>query len=382
MQSWASLGLPHPRGSRRETGPHRKRSPRSDSVSLAGQEAIRVDLPPRIMKTFHCDNCNAPVYFENIRCLGCGSTLGIMPETYEVRSVKTGPNGQALGRNGKSYRFCKNSVEYASCNQLVDGGENSPYCLSCRFTEITPDLAFEVNRELWAEMERAKRRLLFSLFQLGIQPLPKSADAVKGLAFRFLVDNVQPVITGHENGVITISLAEADKATRETRRQQLGESYRTLLGHFRHEIGHYFWDRLISDGGKIQEFRGIFGDESVPYEGALRSHYAKAPDNSWRTGFISRYAAAHPWEDWAETFAHFLHMRDVLETARAVGLIETDGGGDFRRSMELWLATSFRLNQLGRSIGSGDLYPFVLTDRVIEKMEFIHGVIASSASIN
>ncbi len=331
------------------------------------------------MRTFQCDNCNSPVYFENIRCLGCGSTLGIMPDTYSVRSVKTGPEGQAVGRDGKSYRFCKNSVQYASCNQLVNAGEASPYCLSCRFTEITPDLGFEVNRELWAEMERAKRRLLFSLFQLGIQPVPKSADPVKGLAFRFLVDSVKPVITGHENGVITISLAEADFATREIRRQQLGENYRTLLGHFRHEIGHYFWDRLISDAGRISEFRAVFGDESVSYEVALRNHYAKPRDNSWKTGFISRYAAAHPWEDWAESFAHFLHMRDVLETSHAVGLVGTVDESDFRKNMEQWLSTTFRLNQLGRSIGSGDLYPFVLTEGVIAKMEFIHDVIAGAS---
>ena len=330
------------------------------------------------MKTFHCDNCNAPVYFENIRCLGCGSVLGIMPETYEVHSVNSRTDGKAIGLDGKEYVFCKNSVEYASCNQLVAAGESSPYCISCRFTEITPDLGYEVNRELWAVMERAKRRLLFSLFQLGIQPAPKTVDPVKGLSFRFLVENSQPIVTGHENGVITISLAEADDATRETRRQQLGEEYRTLLGHFRHEIGHYFWDRLIADGGNMEGFREIFGDERVPYDQALAVHYAKPRGDEWKKDFISRYASSHPWEDWAESFAHFLHMRDVLETAQAVGLISFDGKGDFQQSMKLWLSTSFRLNQLGRSIGSGDLYPFVITDRVIAKMEFIHQTISSA----
>ncbi len=331
------------------------------------------------MRTFQCDNCNAPVYFENIRCLGCGFTLGIMPDTYGVRSVKAGADGLATGLDGKSYRFCKNSVEYGSCNQLVDAGEKSPYCFSCRFTEITPDLGFKVNRELWAAMERAKRRLLFSLFQLGIQPVPKTVDREKGLSFRFLVDSGQPIVTGHENGVITISLAEADDATRETRRQQLGEGYRTLLGHFRHEIGHYYWDRLISDGGQIQEFRKVFGDESVSYDQALKNHYAKPRGDGWKTDFISSYASSHPWEDWAESFAHFLHMRDVLETAHSVGLVKIEGIADFKESMKLWLSTSFRLNQLGRSIGSGDLYPFVITDRVIAKMEFIHGVVSSAS---
>ena len=334
------------------------------------------------MRTFSCDNCNAPVYFENIRCLGCGSTLGIMPDTSGMRSVKAGGDGLAIGRDGHTFRFCKNSVQYGSCNQLVDAGESSAYCQSCRFTEITPDLGFEVNRELWSEMERAKRRLLFSLFQLGIQPVPKSVDPAKGLSFRFLVDNGQPILTGHENGVITISLAEADDATRETRRQQMGEEYRTLLGHFRHEIGHYYWYRLIADAGKFQEFRAVFGDESVPYEDSLRAHYAKPRGDAWKADFISSYASAHPWEDWAESFAHFLHMRDVLETSHSVGLVTIEGVADFRESMKLWLSTTFRLNQLGRSIGSGDLYPFVLTDRVIGKMEFIHGVISSASRRN
>ncbi len=331
------------------------------------------------MKTFHCDNCHSPVYFENIRCLGCGSTLGIIPGSYEVRSFAKGSGGSLEGNDGNRYRFCKNSIDHGACNQLVAEGDASAYCRSCQFTEITPDLAFESNRELWFEMEKAKRRLLFSLAQLGIEPVPKTLDQEKGLAFRFLVDNTGEILTGHENGIITISLAEADPATREARRQQMGEEYRTLLGHFRHEIGHYYWDRLVMDGNRYESFRKMFGDERADYKTALQGYYTKAPEDSWKSGYISRYASAHPWEDWAETFAHFLHMRDVVETSRSVGLIpsgQAGGGVSFAEALKLWLSTSFRINELGRSMGSGDLYPFVLGDAVIAKMEFIHDVVS------
>ncbi|MEP2775794.1 MAG: putative zinc-binding metallopeptidase [Luteolibacter sp.] len=335
------------------------------------------------MLTFHCDTCSSPVFYENIRCLTCGSTLGIIPGTYEVNSVKATDGGLLMANNGKSYRFCKNSVDYACCNQLVLADDPAVYCRSCQFTEITPNLTFENNRKLWVVMEKAKRRLLFSLFRLGLYPVPKSEDSAKGLAFRFLVDNSTRIMTGHQNGVITITLAEADDAIRAARKQQMGEGYRTLLGHFRHEIGHYYWNRLIADRGDFDEFRSIFGDETQDYQAALDAHYAKGEFSDWKGTFISKYASAHPWEDWAETFAHFLHMRDVVETSCAVGLNPPEKAGvpsEFREMIDLWLSTTFRLNELGRSIGSGDLYPFILSDRVIAKMEFIHRVIVTSSS--
>lgn len=334
------------------------------------------------MLTFKCDTCGSPVFFENIRCLSCNSILGIIPGSYEVHSVKVANTGTLLGSDGKSYRFCRNSIKYGCCNQLVPAGDASAYCRSCQFTEITPDLAFDNNRELWIAMEKAKRRLLFSLVRLGIAPVPKSRNKATGLAFRFLVDNSQNIMTGHEDGTITITLAEADDAIREARRQLLGEEYRTLLGHFRHEIGHFYWDRLIGDAGRHAEFRTVFGDERVDYNAGLSNHYAKKLTVAWKADFVSRYASSHPWEDWAETFAHFLHMRDVVETSRSVGLLEAAGGGmpdDFRTMVNQWLSTSFRLNELGRSIGSGDLYPFILTNKVIGKMEFIDRLISEAA---
>lgn len=335
------------------------------------------------MLTFHCDNCSSPVFYENIRCLTCNSTLGIVPETYEVLSVKAADGGKLTAKNGNSYRLCKNSVEYGCCNQLVLADDDSVYCESCQFTETTPNLTFSNNRKLWVAMEKAKRRLLFSLFRLGLHPVPKSQDPAKGLSFRFLVDNSTGIMTGHQNGVITITLAEADDAIRALRKQQMGEGYRTLLGHFRHEIGHYYWERLIADRGRLADFRSIFGDETKDYKRALEAHYAKGDFEDWKGDFITKYASAHPWEDWAETFAHFLHMRDVVETSHAVGLnpyVDPETPSDFRKMTDLWLSTTFRLNELGRSIGSGDLYPFVLSDRAIAKMEFVHREIITAAA--
>ncbi len=330
------------------------------------------------MRTFHCDRCQTPVYFENIRCLGCGSTVGILPDSYEVHSVEKDGSGTLAAADGNTYRLCKNSIAHSVCNQLVPSAEKSDFCLSCRFTGITPDLTFANNLGLWGEMEIAKRRLLFSLHTLGIRPAPKSEDPAKGLSFHFLVDNCQGILTGHSEGVITITLAEADPAIREARRQQMGEDYRTLLGHFRHEVGHYYWDRLIADRGRQADFRAAFGDERADYDAALASYYSQMPGDGWRGNHVSRYASAHAHEDWAETFAHFLHMRDVVETAVSVGLvtgIEEGAPLPFQQMADLWLSTSFRLNQLGRSMGSGDLYPFILSDKVIEKMHFISDVI-------
>lgn len=308
--------------------------------------------------------------------------MGIVPSTYQVKSVKAGSEGVLTAGDGIKYRLCKNSIDYGICNQLVRVDSASSYCKSCKFTEVIPNVSYEGNRVLWGKMEKAKRRLLFSLAYLGIYPLSKSEDQVKGLAFRFLVDNTENILTGHQDGLITITLAEADDATREKRRQQMGEQYRTLLGHFRHEIGHYYWERMIEDQGRFDEFRNLFGDERVDYQKALSDHYAKGPDTSWKNDYVTHYAAAHPWEDWAETFAHFLHMRDVVETCEAVGLSrqnESTESLEFDEMIKLWLSTSFRINELGRSMGSGDLYPFVLSDKAIGKMRFVHDSIRSFA---
>ncbi|MGJ8676054.1 MAG: zinc-binding metallopeptidase family protein [Akkermansiaceae bacterium] len=336
------------------------------------------------MKIFTCDSCNAPVYFDNIKCLSCESILGILPGTYEIQSFSKNDQGELVSLSGKVYKFCKNSLQYSVCNQVLELENTSPYCKSCEFTEITPNLSNIDNREPWFKLEQSKRRLLYSLNQLGISPKPKSQDAQQGLSFRFLAEHNGQEMTGHENGVITITIEEADDTKRVARREQFGEDYRTLLGHFRHEVGHYYWDVLISGTRHLEECRALFGDDRLDYGKALKAHYEKPKTTEWKGAFISHYATSHPWEDWAETFAHYLHLKDVLETSIQTGVTYSEqplASSSFQKLMNLWMITTYRMNELGRSIGSGDIYPFIINVKVMEKMEFIHNVITEKSEL-
>jgi len=201
------------------------------------------------------------------------------------------------------------------------------------------------------------------------------------------------VMTGHDNGLITLNLAEADDAERERQRHQMDEPYRTLLGHFRHEIAHYYWSRLVANSDRLQEFRDVFGDERKDYGAALQQHYANGPPADWPTHFVTAYASSHPWEDFAETWAHYFHMVDTLETAGAFGLsvrprvskgiatkIDFDAHhAEMDRIIETWLPLTFAVNSINRSMGLSDLYPFVLAPTVIAKLTFVHDRIRAQA---
>jgi hypothetical protein len=201
--------------------------------------------------------------------------------------------------------------------------------------------------------------------------------------------NGPSILTGHDNGLITINIAEADDAERERRRLSMGEPYRTLLGHLRHEVGHYFWNVLVRDDPSIERFRLVFGDERQDYGSALQAHYADGPKDNWQDEFVSAYAGSHPWEDFAETWAHYLHIIDTLETAAAFGLrvrpsvskgpeitsvidFDPHRESDLNRLIEAWLPLTFAVNSLNRSMGQPDLYPFVLPPAVINKLSFVH----------
>jgi hypothetical protein len=265
---------------------------------------------------------------------------------------------------------------------------------------MIPDLSQPGHKEAWYRLEVAKRRLLYSLLSLGLPVVGKDDDPAHGLAFEFLADPgpgaaaAAPVLTGHQDGVITLNIAEADDAEREKRRLQLHEPYRTVLGHFRHEIGHYYWDRLVKDRDWIAGFRQRFGDERADYGQALDRHYRQGEPPDWPDHFISGYASSHPWEDWAETWAHYLHMIDALETAASCGLVlqprrsdeptlnpnvVLDGGRppSFDSTVESWFALAYVLNNLNRGFGLQDAYPFVLSPPVIEKLRFVHDVIGA-----
>jgi hypothetical protein len=293
------------------------------------------------------------------------------------------------------YRICANAQIEGTCNWAVPVSDDSPLCASCRITRIIPNLGNPAHAVAWSRLEGAKRRLLFTLMELGL-PLPgRTDDSKRGLTFEFLADPTaggQRVLTGHRDGVITINIAEADDAERERRRAAMGEPYRTLLGHMRHESGHYYWDRFIAGSPELDEFRSLFGDERSDYDSALAAYYAGGAKPGWQDLFVSAYATSHPWEDWAETWAHYLHMVDTLETAAACGLSLKPRRTDepamaeapypvspqpatFDRLIDSWFPLTYMLNNLNRGLGLCDAYPFVLSSSVIAKLRFADDVV-------
>lgn len=352
------------------------------------------------MKTFHCDKCSQQVFFENTFCFNCDSTLGYQPATRSVNSFEQTEDGNWRSLNaldkGKLYKQCSNYVQQKVCNWMLPADDAHDLCESCQYTVIIPALSSEKNHVLWQRLESAKRRLLYSLASLHLTPPSKESEPETGLAFQFLEDGVtdQCVMTGHDNGLITLNIAEADPAERERTREQMHERYRTLLGHFRHESGHYYFDRLVADTDWIDGYRALFGDERADYGESLQRHYQNGPAPDWEQHFVSSYASSHPWEDWAETWAHYLHMIDTLETAHACGLslapIKADEPSleiaappmkiaSFDDILADWFALTYVLNSLNRSIGMPDSYPFKLSTPVLEKLGFVHKVVLAQA---
>jgi hypothetical protein len=299
---------------------------------------------------------------------------------------------------GREYRAADGTIEkpcanqqIAACNWLTEGPAHR-LCLSCRLTRTRPDDSETDARPAFLRAEAAKRRLVYQLLDLGLPVLPWMDDPEHGLAVDLLSSRDRSVVTGHADGVITLDLAEGDDPHREAVRVKLREDYRTLLGHLRHESGHYYWSRLTGGPDRIQGFRARFGDERADYQAAIQRHYDQGPPADWERSYVSAYATMHPWEDWAETFAHYLHLRDLLQTAHSYGLAVRvqanstraeglDGFADLDQVaaqqpvaalVERWLPLSYALNAVNRSIGQPALYPFVLTAPVIDKLDAVH----------
>ena len=350
------------------------------------------------MKLFKCQSCQQILYFENTVCEKCGHRLGYIPATATLSALEPEPDGaawRALAAPGGSFRFCANA-DQGACNWLIEASSPESFCLSCRHNRMIPDVGLPANLEAWQKIEVAKHRLFYSLRRLQLPMPTRAEDPEEGLAFDFLAElphaDGPPVMTGHDNGLITISLAEADDAAREQRRVAMHEPYRTLLGHFRHETGHYFWDRLVRDRDRLDACRALFGDDRQDYGQALQAYYANGAPADWQQRFVSAYATSHPWEDFAETWAHYLHIVDTLEIARAFGLSthpglargdELDANVDFdpyraagmAPLIDSWLPLSLALNSLNRAMGQPDLYPFVLSAPAIAKLGFVNDLV-------
>lgn len=334
------------------------------------------------------------MFFESVSCVNCGRLLAYLPDRDAMGALEQADQDQWVYRGQGSearYRLCVNYQQHNVCNWAVAAEEDYEACVSCRLTQLTPELSDATHRQAWFRLETAKRRLVYTLQQLRLPLLSKNVDAEQGLAFQFKAETPgEPALTGHANGLITINIAEADDAIREQRRANLQEAYRTLLGHFRHESGHYYWDRLISGTDQLEGFRALFSDEQQDYAASLQRHYEQGATADWQANFISAYASSHPWEDWAETWAHYLHMIDVTDTAVSCGLtlrprhpndplLEVDPKLIRRRRFEAvidaWFSVTYVLNNLNRSLGQQDAYPFVLSAPTIEKLRFVHQVV-------
>jgi hypothetical protein len=330
---------------------------------------------------FRCPTCDQVVFFHNTACLRCGTALAFEPGALTI--VVDDPD-----------RWC-DARDVARCNWLTEPGR--PLCPSCRLTRTRPaDGDVEALAQL-AVAEAAKRRLLFVLRWLGLPVEERDEDRGTGLAFDLLASSDEPVTTGHAAGVITLDLAESDVAHRERVRSDMGEPYRTLLGHFRHEVGHHYFGVLVG-AADLDEARALFGDETDDYGAALERHYRDGAPDGWEDEHVSAYATMHPAEDWAETFAHYLHIRATLQTAAAYGL-KADGPAYLHEVGEplaadpsaldpssiegivgTWLPLSYALNAVSRSMGVADLYPFVLPPPVIAKLGFVHRLVQASSA--
>ena len=321
-----------------------------------------------------------------------------MPAEQQMRAFTVDESGTWTRVGPEAVRMlpCANYSGAGVCNWMVDQGEATPLCISCRTTHTIPALGKPENQARWLGLEQAKRRLFFTLLTLKLPVPNRELDPVNGMSFEFLEETStdQRVLTGHDGGVITLNIAEADDAEREKMRAAMHEPYRTLLGHFRHESGHYYWDRLVDKTAWIDEYRRLFGDERTDYASALQAHYASPPAD-WSQTFISVYASSHPWEDWAECWAHYLHMVDSLETAAAWGLrldhalptggitaspIDPGAASIEGSVIEQWLPVSQFANAMNRSLGLHDSYPFTVPAAVVAKLDFIHRVVKAAAS--
>jgi hypothetical protein len=320
------------------------------------------------VRAFHCEVCGAELFFENSVCVTCGTAIGYSREQGTMAAVST------------ERPICAN-LNRCGCNWIADPTSSVGLCFSCTLTRTRPADGDAVGLGQYWVAEASKRRLIFGLDELHL-PI-KVSDGYVGLAFELLSSSQGKILTGYQNGIITLDLAESNDAHREALRQSMDEPYRTVLGHFRHEIGHYYCE-VLALGGRREEFRALFGDETTSYQEALQRHYSTGSGQNWQDRFISAYATMHPLEDFAEVFGHFLHIAETLQTTQEFGLM-----GDEERVDPLaapmaeviartWLPLTKGLNQINRSMGRSDLYPFVLAQPVIVKLAFVADLVANA----
>jgi hypothetical protein len=371
-----------------------------DQIAVV-RETVNARLA-RHSRFYQCSRCGNPVFFDNTQCLVCQSQLGYLPDEGRIAAVDPGSQAGTWKTEGRkeTLKFCGNRESAAACNWMMLAANPKMHCVACRLNRTLPDLKDADNARYWRSIEGAKRRLVSQLIAMGLPVRSKvHDDPDRGVMFDFLRSppNGPQVMTGHASGLITLNVEEADDAKREAIRHAMREPYRTLLGHFRHEIGHYYWDRLVWDQKWLEPFRKLFGDERASYAEALKRNYEQGPPKDWPESYISSYATMHPWEDWAETWAHYMHVVDSLGTAVGYGVnLERNEGRvqpfgkealydpadpyaeRFLGLLNAWLRMTMLLNELARSLGQPDFYPFVMSKPVVAKLQFVQMVVADS----
>lgn len=327
---------------------------------------------------------------EYLECDACGLELGLHPPTLTMQPAPA----QGAQVDGAWWYPCSNRTW--RCNWLVAPDSGSGHCVSCRLTRARPDAQDTLALETLATTAVDKRRLLVQLAELGLPVTPWYARQ-GGLGFDLVSSRSDGgrVVIGHANGIVTIDLAESLDAHRERLRVNLGEPYRTMLGHFRHEVGHYYEWVLVEQTGWIDECREVFGDERASYRDAIARHYREGAPSDWRERYISEYATMHPWEDFAECFAHYLHLHDTLTVASTGGLhldgpaVVSSAGRVVRPRPDYtdatmaevladWLPLAAFFNRVNRAMGKGDLYPFGIVEEVARKLDLVHRVVVAS----
>jgi len=377
------------------------------AVTESTESISDTDTSPGLrVRAFNCQ-CGSPIFFLNSICLACQTPLGYEPLVARLLPLEATDEPDVWVEwqtTGARYRRCANLHTPAACNWLVPVDEveaQDGLCRACRLNHFIPDLndpKHPDNGELWGRIELAKRRLVSALLVMGLPVASRETeDPERGLMFDFLraVKGGEPIFTGHGNGVITINIVEADDVHRERARTNMNERYRTLVGHMRHEVGHYYWDRLIADSHWLEGFRALFGDETQDYGESLKRHYETGAPADWPNGYVSAYATSHPWEDWAECWAHYMHMSDMVDTATSYGLSIDQSRLEFTpftrevlfqqnhpdadrylAFVNHWVQLTMLMNGMARAMGQPDIYPFVMAHLVVAKLHFIHLVVS------
>ncbi|QXZ09529.1 putative zinc-binding peptidase [Comamonas sp. Y33R10-2] len=339
------------------------------------------------MQVFNCEVCGHLIYFDSLQCVYCGANQAFLPDQQRVGVLP--PANEKAPR----YRPCAHRYNISLCNFAIEVSDPNTLCVSCRQTAWLPDSSNPDNELRWAKIEVAKRRLFYTLAKLGLIDTHEHRLPEPRFALLADIPGSDLIMTGHANGMITLNVVEADDDERARRRLALREPLRTLIGHLRHESGHFYWDQLIANSAWLERFRALFGDERQDYAQALQYHYNKDPlDTSWGFSSISAYATAHPWEDWAETWAHYLHMVDLMETAASyntcitVPAIPSPGQQmignplgpmpvKFSVMQAQWVPLTLLHNSLNRSLGLEDAYPFSISAMAWSKLRFVHDLI-------